>query len=371
MTSMLPRLSKRRGAGFVIGTLLALSAPAVAQDSSDQGEHRLELHGYLSQAYAASRDHQLLGIPTDGTADYRTAALQIRAALTQKDNFVLQFSHERLGRSPVMASKSEVDLAWVFYERRFGDSFFARAGKVKIPLGIYNELRFVGPVLPFFRPANVFYGEGDYTTETVNGVVLSNSFGSEEAWQLDADVYLGEWSYLQDDNVTRARMTKGLGGQLWLNTPVRGLRVGLGGYRATASNLLRRPADYKDTRVNWHASLDGNFDRFRLSAEYTRNTFESGDFDAYYAHAGVRVTKKLTVNALAGRSHLRFSIPYASFDRDLERDLAVGMSYAFRRDLIVKVENHWTRGHEVEEEGAFFGPPLRTGYTILSLSTFF
>jgi hypothetical protein len=123
--------------------------------------------------------------------------------------------------------------------------------------------------------------------------------------------------------------------------------------------------------VNWHASIDGNFDRFRLSAEYTRHTFASGDFDAYYAHAGARVTKKLSLNALAGRSHLRFSIPQASFDRDLERDLALGLSYAFRRDLIVKVENHWTRGQGVEEKGAFFGPPLDTGYTIVSLSTFF
>ena len=34
---------------------------------------------------------------------------------------------------------------------------------MKIPFGIYNEIRFVGPLLPFFRAPEAFYGGGSYT----------------------------------------------------------------------------------------------------------------------------------------------------------------------------------------------------------------
>lgn len=40
-------------------------------------ETPLAVHGYLSQAFAAGWNHQVLGIPIGGTADYRTAAVQL------------------------------------------------------------------------------------------------------------------------------------------------------------------------------------------------------------------------------------------------------------------------------------------------------
>src|SRR6266545_3697550 len=80
--------------GLVLVTL-ALATPAAAQET------KLQVHGYLTQAYGAAHGGTFLGIPEAGTADYRTAALQLRYTMSASDQFVWQFSHRRLGQSPI------------------------------------------------------------------------------------------------------------------------------------------------------------------------------------------------------------------------------------------------------------------------------
>src|SRR5205085_12405810 len=110
-----------------------------------------------------------------------------------------------------------------------------KVGKVQIPLGIYNEVRDVGTVLPFYRPSFNFYGEGAFTSETVDGIVVSHNFFNDSAWSVDADAYFGGWDLIETDfasNVSsRARVENTVGTQIWLNTPINGLRLGTGGSR--------------------------------------------------------------------------------------------------------------------------------------------
>ena len=240
------------------------------------------IHGYLSQAFAISDPYQVLGIPEDGTFDYRTAALQFRANVTPKDSFVIQFAQERLGESPVMAVRNEIDLDWIFYERDLGAETRLRVGRIKVPYGIYNEIRVVGPLLPFFRPPDAFYGEGSYVVSSISGVMVSKSLFAAHPFSVDADLYGGQWSFLQSDAVTRAQAKKGIGGQLWLNTPVRGLRFGLAGHHSTWSNSIQTPPGSKVPHNRWAASVDGNFERFRVNAEFEEDTFPDTAAQASY-----------------------------------------------------------------------------------------
>jgi len=362
----------RRKRSFVLLVLLGSMAtvPAFTEEPPVEGAQRLSVHGFLNQAFAASDGYQVLGIPDEGTWDYRTAALQLRAAITSKDNFVIQVSQQRLGESPAMATQNEIELDWVFYEHQFSQDLSVRAGKVRLPYGIYNEVRFVGPVLPFFRAPDVFYGEGSYTFDSIDGAVVSTRFFTDHRFSLDADAYVGEWRLLQSDNATIARAKKGLGGQIWLNTPLRGLRLGLGGHRSTWESVVGAPPGAKDTHHKWAASLDGDFGRLRVNAEVERDDFSSGRFEAGYALAALRVKRELTLAALGSYSHLEI-VPLG-FDADLVRDYAVGLNYAFRPDVLVKVEHHWTRGRTFEDTGL---PPLSVSlqarYVIVSLSAVF
>lgn len=153
---------------------LLVSASAAAQD----GISKLSIHGYLSQAYAKSDGNQILGVDSEGTTDYRTAALLLRYEMSDFDSFVVQLSNERLGESPFGALREDVTFDWLFYERKIGGSTALRVGKVPNPFGIYAELRDVGILLPFYRPPNSIYQEF-FLSETIDGVSVSRDFHGE------------------------------------------------------------------------------------------------------------------------------------------------------------------------------------------------
>ncbi len=358
---------------LVFGVFASSTTPARAQEESEEARSRLEVHGYLSQGFAVSDGHQVLGIPSgSGTFDYRTLAVQARSSFAERDAIVVQLSQQRLGRSPVMQSVHEVDVDWAFYEHEFGDGTRVRAGKVKVPFGVFNEIRFVGPLLPFFRPSEILYGEGSYTTETVNGAVVSHTFRAGEPWSVDVDAWAGEWTFLQQDFQSRARVTESFGGQLWLNTPWSGVRVGVGGYRGRVSDLLGTPPGTDTDHASWQVSLDANLPRFRFTTEFVHRTFEGTRYWAVNAQAGYQVLPRLTLNAQIAHSGLRADLPGLTFDADLTHEVAVSANFAIRPDLVLKAEHHWARGHLFESpEAGVDKPALNARYVILSVAAVF
>ncbi|HEX7239619.1 MAG TPA: hypothetical protein VF263_05110, partial [Longimicrobiaceae bacterium] len=154
---------------------LCVSGPLHAQGALAE---KLQVHGYLTQGYAQSGELPILGISEGGTANYRTAALQFRYGITEKDNFVLQFSHRDMGTSLFTSDESSVMLDWAFYQRRFGNGS-VRVGRGPIPLGIYNEVRDVGTILPFYRAPSNFYYEG---FETLDGASANYDFALGGGW---------------------------------------------------------------------------------------------------------------------------------------------------------------------------------------------
>jgi hypothetical protein len=352
----------------------APEAPAAA-DASDQGESsflsKVSIHGFLSQAYAFSDGRQILGIPDQGTFDYRTAALLIRADISPDDVFSIQLSHERNGLSPLQKTQEDVKLDWAFYEHRFGKSA-VKVGRVKVPYGIYNEVRDVGTVLPLYRAPRDVYGEGSFTTETVDGILVSHRFDMSQSWALSADLYYGNWSFV-DTSGAVSRVEKTFGGQIFLDTPIPGLRVGAGFQNFDASAVPARAATrWKDV----HASIQGTFGRVEADVEYKRTDADlqkTGKLlygiETGYARLGFRVTDKLTVHAQVEQFKLELAQLHIKRDYDMEKVLA--LTYKFRTDLVLKSEYHWNEGYFLDVSVSPLGPAVKTNYGILSLSTSF
>jgi hypothetical protein len=374
-----------RRAAFVLVQALVLSPCTVRADDlpkEDDAPPKLQVHGYLSQAYGVAREHPFLGIPTEGTTDYRTLALQFRYALTSKDTFVVQLSHERFGTSPFAGMKPDVALDWGFYERRVTDTFSFRAGKITLPIGIYNEIRNVGTLLPFYRPAFNFYGEGAFASGTLDGVMLTYNVAPESRWSTDVDVYYGGWDLIEVDPSTaqalKGRSKDHIGAQAWLTTPVKGLRVGGGASRWTLRDQFVAPPDPKTTIKEWHASVDGVFDRFTLRGERMDVHLRRGRYSSVNAQLGVNLSHKLKLNLQADVADLKFEIPLPPdfqnvflFDRPFNQDYAVGVNYVFGSALVLKLEHHWTKGFRFDDPLDILGPPLKARYAILSVSATF
>ncbi len=396
--------------------LVSIAFPTLAQDQPER-KSKLEVHGFLTQAWATghflkgrfpnpdgspagpTQSEIALGIPDDGTFDYRNMAIQFRYAISDKDVMIVQLSSRSLGDSPITAAEDDVELDWAFYERKLADNTSLKVGRVQIPNGIFNEIRDVGTILPFFRPAYNVYQEGSFTTETVDGVNISHTFAAESDWSLDADVYFGQWDLVEIDLFTGTALTAkskdSFGTQLWLNTPVAGLRFGAAFQHREVYGGSLRLADDPSKYDDWLFSVDASFDKWVFRGEYRdfttepdiipalqATTFET-EIEAWYAQIGWHPTANW-------RFYIQHEVTDAwanadSFTRayslQLRQDSSVAINYVFSPNVVFKAEYH-----EVEETDQTFVPvfgpsgvkldpltaPLDGGnYTIVSLSASF
>jgi len=367
---------------------------------------KLEVHGFLTQAYADAKfndggllernaDEQALGIPEDGTFNYRNLALQFRYTISSKDVFVIQFSSRELGDSPLTFVEDEIELDWAFYEHRFLDSTSIKIGRVQIPLGIYNEIRDVGTILPFYRPPFAFYREGSFTSETVDGLVFSHTFGTRSDWSLDFDLWGGEFETVEaardGSEAALAKTKDAYGVQLWLNTPVPGLRIGAGGNVRTVTEGLFRPPGSESDADEYYASLDATFDRWVVRSEFKvfkpviiTEFFDINlEFPQFYAQFGYSVTDRFQIwlqaeVAKARESSIAFT---RSTNRTDRTDYGITFNYSFQPNIVLKAEHHQTESEQVEffpivtPFGVLLDPVIFDtdggNYTIISLSVSF
>jgi len=396
---MLLSRSRSRGGGQVIKRAAYFSFVLfILLSGWIQGQSKLNIHGYLTQAYAVTDGNKIFGIPSCGTMDYRTLALQFRYDANPVNTMVIQFSHERIGTCPIMALKQDVEVDWAFFEHRFGDATSVKIGKIQIPLGIYNEIRDVGVLLPFYRLPYSPYGEGNYINETVNGLAFSHTLELLSDWELELNLYGGQWTWpewytffnpFSGSLVTQAaeaNIENGIGTQLWLNCPLEGLRFGLNGQRGHASGgILFQPDGWLGERDfnSLIFSVDATFHRFFVRSEYARCAFSGIDFAILlgYLQTGFNITEHIALNLQYEGAH-GANIPTTSVtafsnwgtrDRELNRDYSFGLNYNFNAENIVRFESHWNHGFLVENKAVSLstGFPSYTRYIILSFSTCF
>ena len=348
--------------------LVIATAPCLAEEGNTESswKKKFQLHGHLTTSYAESSpsgagalfaEEAQLGIPEDGTFDYRIAALQLRYKATDRHTFLIQLSHRKLGDSILNDLTDDVELDWLYWQWQLADSTRLRVGRFATAAGIFNEVRDVGTLLPFFRPSFNFYREGSLFSETVDGIGVSHRFMPESDWALDADLYYGEYEILEQGTGLRVAavevdVTDAVGTQLWLNTPYSGLRLGVGAQRWDAGEESQFNVR-KTTWKSWYTSLDGNFERFVVRGEYRKveTTFISPPFildgeailDLYYWQLGWKPTTKLSFYVQSEHSDIeQVSAIYlgGSTKHNSRRDEAVAINYAFRPNIVFKAEYH-------------------------------
>jgi hypothetical protein len=344
----------------------------------------------MTQGYAKAMDTEVYGIPERGTTDYRAMALQFRYAITNSDALVMQFSHRRLGNSLITADEPDVALDWGFFQTRWNGNSI-RIGKVPMPRGLFNEVRDVGTLFPFFRASKAFYSEG---VETVDGISVSRSFDiGESGFSLDGSVYAGEFdvvvelSYTGGLEVIEDRLQDAFGIHGQLNTPIPGLRFSGDYLDANYSgsdrfSIVTASADYSQDR--WFAR--GEWEAVRVTnSDDAAPAEEVVDYDAWYVQGGFGLTEQLWVNAQYEFNNNVFynslpspPLPTADlvFDPNI-KDMAIGLSYKFSPMFVVKGEYHIFEGYNVA--GAFpwdlaTGQPVdptEADYFIISVSAAF
>ena len=132
----------------------------------------VDIHGFASQGYLKSDDNNYLANTEDGTAEFTEVGINFSKEFDQ-----LRIGLQLLSRDLGDYGDNEIYLDWAMGDYRFNEMLGIRIGKVKTPVGLYNQERDLDMLrIPVLLPAAV-YDEGPGTSTT-----LSRGLNSTAIW---------------------------------------------------------------------------------------------------------------------------------------------------------------------------------------------
>ncbi len=348
---------------LVAGLLLA--SASIPQAARAQGElaDRLSVHGSINMAYGKSDGLPAFGIDKDGTSSYRAVALQFGYQIDDNDRVVTQFLHRRNGNSPLNTVEPDFAPIWAFYEHKFDNGVKVKLGRTPLPRGLFNEVRFVGTLLPFYRVGRAVYGE---TLEQLDGVVVSKPFDLG-GYRLETHAFAGGFDLRAQlvgpsgASVFTQRMENSVGTQLWLHTPVDGLKVGGYAHSYLGTPHYTRPDSLRgDRSTTWMLSGEYAKPRAFVRGEYTQ-FLQSGDrnYLGWYAQAGVKPVEKLTVAAEYQEANFRVELPapIPAVEVPMSKELTIGLTWHRSANVSFKLEGHRVTGYDFDTAVPTIIPP--------------
>lgn len=271
--------------------LLLISSAVVAEESPWE---RLQIHGFASQAVVKTSDNRYFGNSLGGSFDFTELGLNASFQLNPKVLFAGQVLVRRAGDmydgTPSLDyALTDITLVSAL-DRRIG----VRAGRIKNPLGLYNETRDVPFTRPgIFLPQVVYYDKVRNLALSSDGVMAyGESFGPKGNVSLifgggravvDDNV---EWTYLGDDFDGEMK-PDGITwiASLWYTTADERFKAGLSGAKAAMQydpEVISMLGEGQIDFLYWIGSLQYNAEAFTLSAEYSRVPLQWKDFGPYF-----------------------------------------------------------------------------------------
>lgn len=249
--------------------LLAPAAGRAAYQWQD-----FQFGGFASQGYLKSSANDYLGDTHDGTFDFREYGLN-GSWSKERWRVGAQVFGQRLGAY----GEDQIKLDWAMVDFQATQAFGLRAGRVKLPHGLYNESLDLDAVRPFvLLPQSVYDNRLRDFISAFNGGMAYGNLSAASAGSVDYRVFYGKMplstrsgasDYFNTDAPfpnLQISLDHAFGGSLLWNTPAPGLRVGYSFSRFKNFRTLR----YIPFRgVNTYKTAP-DYDRHLVSIEYTR-----------------------------------------------------------------------------------------------------
>ena len=372
------RLVSRAGLGLALGLLAAPVSGVSAQEALD----RLELHGSLNAAYGRSDSLGVFGIPQKGTSDYRVFTLQGRFALTPKDQIVAQVFNRRLGASPLAGAIADVTMQWAYWQHKEGD-FTVKVGRNPLPRGLLNEVRYIGTVIPFFRPSVELQAEA---FDALDGAVVSYRHQLPLGIGYEQHVFAGGSenrqiaSTAQGQQLRIARTENMFGGQSYLTLPVANAKLGLYGARYGFVQPTSR-----GYRTNVLGSAEASVSIFKLQTEHGRinGIGPINDNRSGYTWLTTRLHDRFAVAGQHAYTRRRLFATNPAANRMYMDTRTEGVSgvFSLTGNTVLKLEHHWRDGYAFDSSvpvvksqtatAVVMAPPQKARYFLASVAASF
>jgi hypothetical protein len=361
----------------MVVTALLWSSGVRAQDELPPDPNDLQVHGFISQGFIKSSANNYLSYSQRGAFDYTEAAVNLTKNLTDDLRVGAQLFSRDLGPNGTYVPEFD----WAYLDYRFRDWLGVRAGRVKIPFGLYNEGSEADQArVPVLLPQSVYpINQQDYLLAQTGGEVYGNvplrRFGSLEYKAYGGTLQVNTPEVVTTPGITVANLNVPYvwGGWLMYTFPWDGLRIG-GSFQdlrfdwdydiadsvAGPLEMVRLlPKGFNGTLPIqfdiqlYVASAEYQVGNLLLAAEYSRWVagFNSeapallptrSISERYYVMASYRMSSWFTAGAYYSAYYP--NVHDTSGRQNYQNDVAVTARYDINKHWLVKLEGHLMDG---------------------------
>ena len=268
----------------IVGMAIALaawSAPAGAADIAIPATERsVEVHGFVSPGFIFTTGNNYLArSKKSGSFEFSEVGLNFTVQLTDKLRTGLQLFSRDLGPTGNYSPRAD----WYYLDYRVEDWFGIRAGRVKIPFGLYNDSSDIDAArVPILLPQSIYHASSRDFLLAQTGLEVYGRVRTRELGALEYRIY-GGTIFIPVGGQTTIRspvlelhVPYVVGQRLMWETPIEGLRAGgaLQALRFEASYPTLRPPgpllNFALPAVLWVGSVEYAAHDLLLAAEYSR-----------------------------------------------------------------------------------------------------
>ncbi len=367
----------RRFSPFLV-IVMTLGAACISLNGAELGD--VEIHGALSQGYIHSEGNNFVSGSEDCTSDFWEYGLNASIPIGERGRFGGQVFGRKFG-----STGSDVYLDWLVAEYSWRDWLRFRAGKLKVPYGLYGATRDIDSLrTEILLPQGVYieYIRGSYNSAwsgSLSGYILTESMGG-----FDYSIQCGVRA-MDEDSGEMERLVGSLGltvddieedtalaaSVIWY-TPVQGLRVG--GTWSWSEFSMTGMADSQFGPIPYSAATEdqlmlvGSIEYangpLTVVAENMYGSFESpfdyaspfapsiqydSIYTGYYLKGDYRCSEWLAVGGAyshfwSERTIDTSGVPGQFSDSSDSDDWSVFARFDLTKNLILKIEQHFVFG---------------------------
>lgn len=305
---------------------VCMSSTAYALEVGD----KIEIHGYGYLGYLQTTDNVYLNADKNGTWDFNVLALLFTAKINNKSKAWMQLHST--------TEKTRLDWAYVDYQPT--NNLTGRVGQIKMPIGLYNEIRHVKFLHLSTLEPMLYQGDSAIVEEAFRGIsgVYNHNLGSGS---LSWDAYLGQIVEGHEED-RRYKPKRLMGGRLTYKTPVEGLKFMGSAYNSATDDAAQVPVNKGDKKV-WVLSADYANNNFDVKAEYAQMKFFNENSKTYYLQVGYTFAEKWTPFVRA--DYITTNGAQKTDPAHYQKAKVLGLSYKINDSIAVRLENHWNEGY--------------------------
>jgi hypothetical protein len=335
----------------------------------------VEIHGFVSPGFVVTTANNYLAKSRRGSFEFAEVGINFTVPITDRLRTGVQLFARDLGPQGNYSPKAD----WFYVDYRFEDYFGIRAGRVKIPFGLYNDSSDIDAArVPILLPQSLYSIQSrDFLLAQTGGEIYGR-IRARGAGALEYRLYGGTIFLDLAGQTTLATPVTALdvpfvaGERLLWETPIEGLRVGgsLQALRLDASFQVPNlgPVSIGLPATLWVGSLEYALQDWLFAAEYSRWVLrlESDNpavvpamravSERTYAMASYRINDWFWPGAY-------YSLYYPDVEKRsgaaaVQHDVAATLRFDVNHNWLVKLEGHFMSGTAGLDSTLNDGKPL-------------